>query len=97
MKLSTVTLIAIFSVLIYSANSHAGDCFTKQLPDGSYTTECPSDMPPPPSPPQGQYIAACETELGACSVTFDQYVPTGTACYCMANDGNRIGGAVNNR
>lgn len=94
MKISI--LIVISSIFIYMNSSYAGDCPIRQLPDGSYTTDCPSEVPSIPAPPQAQYTAACEAHAGVCSVTFDQYVPTGTACYCMTNDGNQINGSVSN-
>lgn len=36
------------TALVVASNAWGGNCRTVRLPDGSYTTECPSEAPQPP-------------------------------------------------
>lgn len=78
----------------------AGECVTKRLPDGSYTSECPSEAPPiPPAPPQATtsqapYTTTCANATHSCRVTFTGYVRPGTACYCTTSSGREHGATV---
>ena len=78
----------------------AGECVTKRLPDGSYTSECPSEAPPiPPTPPQpttnqASYTTTCANATHSCRVTFTGYVKPGTAFYCTTRSGREQGSTV---
>lgn len=76
--------------------SMAEDCKPHQLPDGTWTTECPSQSPPPPPAaiptpppeliPSAYAEATCHTSRGICTVRFHYPPVSGTPCSCRTGD-----------
>lgn len=76
------------------SSAYAKDCAQRQLPDGTWTAECPSEAPsappapailrPPPAPPIPPilYTTTCRTPRGSCLATFSAAVRPGEPCNC---------------
>jgi hypothetical protein len=70
------------------AEGMAQDCQTRKLPDGTWTTECPSQSPtrPPAIIPAQNVDATCRTPYGDCTVRFQRAPDDGAPCSCLSGD-----------
>lgn len=98
MKLINKVFFTTLLAMAFSSVSLAEDCQPRQLPDGTWTTDCPSQSPSTPPPP-GELLSrySCNTDMGNCIVSFSGYVPNGTECKCSSNGRyvfGRISGGV---
>jgi hypothetical protein len=82
-------------VLVFTAGAlpAMADCEPRQLSDGSWTTDCPSQSPSvpsanfPDSDEPGQTIITCATNYGTCTFQTETPLPSGTPCRCNTNNG----------
>lgn len=108
--MKTMSTIVGLVVLILATDAFGADCVIRRLPDGSYTSECPSESPPiPPSsvpamvpmpslpmpaPPPAIYPAQCTTSSGQCAMSFGGPPPYGASCICRDQFDNRFDGVI---
>lgn len=96
------SLVISLACATFQLNSFAGDCQSRQLPDGTWTTDCPSESPnaPPAQIPQtpsagpaGLY--ACYSSAGKCPLNpRSARIGLGAACTCQNAQGVQFSGTV---
>lgn len=81
-----------------AVDSRAGECKSRRLPDGTWTTECPSEVPPAPPAAApavtSRFPATCSTSAGVCGVTFTRPVPLSTRCTCTDGRQTYVGETI---
>jgi hypothetical protein len=76
-------------MLVFQLEAQAQGCRNVRQPDGSWTTECPSTIPPAPT----TIRPICVTPGGQCQLPVDPNAQNGRPCNCSGVNGSvRIGG-----
>src|SRR5688572_5200794 len=91
--MKSLALTAIVLVVAATIQDAWANCKTVRHPDGSYSTECPSEAPPPPAqvPVQPQIsMQACQTPQGACTVRVSGYSGHPQPCTCRTSSGQVV-------
>ena len=87
--------VVMIACALTSLTAHAGDCKLHQLPDGTWTAECPSEAPNPP-PATLPTQLRCETPAGVCAISARQVrgISVGADCACRDQSGKVTNGQV---
>jgi hypothetical protein len=87
-----VSSLAALALTAVALPALAQDCPSRQLPDGTWTSECPSQIPPVPPegempqvPPESLYTITCVTPQVTCTFRHSMYMQ-GAQCHCIISE-----------